>query len=150
MKLTTPLSKVRKSKSKTTAEDEDLDAEEQEEDDQATVLPTPPDISERGEIDEEEDDRKARCVKGVCTLVKWLGFISGMLTLVLWAIHIYDKKVSASLPEGEADFFDDVNLPTWRNSLFSFNPDVFGKIFSIPHGQGGQRNASLPRLFASR
>ncbi|PHJ23712.1 transmembrane protein, partial [Cystoisospora suis] len=118
MKLTTPTSKMKKSKSKTAGDEDD----EQEEEDQATVAP--PDISERGEFGE-DDDKKTRCVKGFCTLVKWLGLITGMLTLVLWAIHVYDKKVSASLPVGDADFFEDINLSSWRNTLFSFNPDVF-------------------------
>lgn len=70
--------------------------------------------------------REGRCLERICTVVKWLGFVSGMSSLALWTIHVCDMEIFASFPQGEDDFFEDVNSSSWRNTLFSFNPEVFG------------------------
>ncbi|KEP59840.1 UNVERIFIED_CONTAM: hypothetical protein HHA_229680 [Hammondia hammondi] len=66
------------------------------------------------------DDDAASPVLAVIT--RWLGFVSGALTIMLWCLVLPTTNASISVPD---HFLDDVNRETWRMQLFSFSPDVF-------------------------
>lgn len=55
---------------------------------------------------------------------KWLGLISSVLTLVLGIVHLVTIDASVKWPAG-SDFIKDVQKETWRDRLFTFQPDLF-------------------------
>lgn len=55
-------------------------------------------------------------------ITRWLGFISGVLTVVLGFIHIVNVEAHIEWPD---KFIEDINQYYWR-SLFTFRPRIIG------------------------
>ncbi|PFH37509.1 hypothetical protein BESB_039670 [Besnoitia besnoiti] len=61
-------------------------------------------------------------------ITKWLGFICGILTVILWCFQLSSARPSISV--SDSDFLADVNKGNWRMALFSFVPNVFVDIWT--------------------
>ncbi|OEH77970.1 uncharacterized protein LOC34620838 [Cyclospora cayetanensis] len=61
-------------------------------------------------------------IEPLVTVTRWVGFVSGVLTIILWCFQL--SSTSASISIG-SDPLADVNKATWRMQLFSFVPSVF-------------------------
>lgn len=55
-------------------------------------------------------------------VTRWLGFVSGVLTIILWCFQLSSTSPSISIG---CDPLADVNKSSWRMQLFSFVPSVF-------------------------
>ncbi|PHJ22354.1 transmembrane protein [Cystoisospora suis] len=64
----------------------------------------------------------------LATITKWLGLVSGVMTVILWCFQLSSTRASISV--NSHDFLSDVNKGTWRMSLFSFVPSVFVDIWT--------------------
>eukprot|EP01054_Gregarina_sp_Poly1_P004616 Gregarina_sp_Poly_1__4615@NODE_246_length_10752_cov_151_576135_g216_i0_p12_GENE_NODE_246_length_10752_cov_151_576135_g216_i0NODE_246_length_10752_cov_151_576135_g216_i0_p12_ORF_typecomplete_len151_score11_15SfLAP/PF11139_8/0_0069Colicin_V/PF02674_16/1_2Colicin_V/PF02674_16/6_1e03Colicin_V/PF02674_16/7_5DUF1700/PF08006_11/4e02DUF1700/PF08006_11/0_84CbiQ/PF02361_16/2_7e02CbiQ/PF02361_16/5_7DUF202/PF02656_15/19DUF202/PF02656_15/3_2e02_NODE_246_length_10752_cov_151_576135_g216_i082978749 len=60
---------------------------------------------------------------GLQNISRWLGFVVGLLTLILGLVHFFDSKPRLRWPAGR--FRDDNNASSWRWTLFSFAPSIF-------------------------
>lgn len=60
---------------------------------------------------------------------RWLGFVGAFLTLGLGFIHIAGSNARIEWPS-DKNMNHDVNNELWRRRLFSFSPDVFGKLIT--------------------
>lgn len=65
---------------------------------------------------------RAQAPEGLLVATRWIGLITGALTLLQWCFLLPSKDVSLKVGN---DFIEDVNQLTWRGTLFSFVPDVF-------------------------
>ncbi|CDJ65023.1 hypothetical protein, conserved [Eimeria necatrix] len=63
----------------------------------------------------------------LATVTRWVGFVSGVLTIILWCFQLSSTSPSISIG---SDPLKDVNKITWRMQLFSFVPTVFIDIWT--------------------
>ncbi|PFH34700.1 hypothetical protein BESB_067330 [Besnoitia besnoiti] len=63
---------------------------------------------------------------GLLVTTRWLGLISGALTLVQWCFLLPATNVHLTVD----GFLSDVNKANWRFALFSFVPEVFIDIWT--------------------
>ncbi|KAL8447462.1 hypothetical protein Emed_004416 [Eimeria media] len=61
-------------------------------------------------------------VEPLAVVTRWVGFVSGILTVLLWCFQL--SSTSPSITIGK-DVLADVNKQSWRMQLFSFVPSVF-------------------------
>lgn len=61
-------------------------------------------------------------IEPLATVTRWVGFVSGVLTVLLWCFQLSSTSPSISIG---SDPLADVNKASWRMQLFSFVPSVF-------------------------
>lgn len=61
-------------------------------------------------------------IEPLAVVTRWLGFVSGVLTVILWCFQLSSTSPTISIG---SDPLADVNKATWRMQLFSFVPSVF-------------------------
>lgn len=69
-----------------------------------------------------EKKHKMASLEPLATVTRWVGFVSGVLTILLWCFQLSSTSPSISIGD---DPLADVNKSSWRMQLFSFVPSVF-------------------------
>ncbi|OEH80412.1 uncharacterized protein LOC34621397 [Cyclospora cayetanensis] len=72
--------------------------------------------------------RNAESPATLATVTSWMGFMSGVFTLILWCFLLPASKVRLYVEPG--NFMGDVNQERWRQALFSFTPEVFVDVWT--------------------
>eukprot|EP00917_Polyrhabdina_sp_WS-2016_P031342 GHVP01066889.1.p1 GENE.GHVP01066889.1~~GHVP01066889.1.p1 ORF type:complete len:339 (+),score=38.97 GHVP01066889.1:490-1506(+) len=83
--------------------------------------------------------------KDFAKVTRWFGFVAAMCAIITGFVHVITIGASIRWPKyiGES-FFDDVNILSWRFTLFTFAPNTFvdcwtpiimGILGTIPHFQ---------------
>lgn len=81
-----------------------------------------PEISVAVEGRRTRNKPKMASLEPLATVTRWIGFVSGVLTVLLWCFQLSSTSPSISIGD---DPLADVNKSSWRMQLFSFVPSVF-------------------------
>lgn len=70
----------------------------------------------------------------VKSAARWSGFIAAICTAVLGVLHVCYSNAEIEWPPEGVKFTADVNGPTWRDRLFSLDPDIFSEFYLSASG----------------